>query len=335
MGTPLEEIIKDKIRTHGPMSVGQFMAIALGHPEYGYYMKQDPFGRSGDFVTAPEVSQLLGEMIGVWVADIWMQMDQPESFILLECGPGRGTLMADIMRATAGVGGFHAAARIHLLEMSPVLKAQQARALENFDVEWCDDLNHVPDDAPMIVVANEFLDALPFKQFADGQERQVVLDGDELAFSHDGDVNEVSPAREGFVQEIGLRLKEQDGAALFIDYGHSKFGAGDTFQAVKDHEFVDVFSCVGDADLTSHVDFEALSKGVKIPVHGPIEQGAFLEALGIDVRAQALMENASAEQVKDLEKGLHRLIHSDQMGSLFKVLAMSAHNDKAIHPAGF
>jgi NADH dehydrogenase [ubiquinone] 1 alpha subcomplex assembly factor 7 len=180
MPNPLEEILMRQIAQHGPMDVGQFMATALGHPEYGYYMTRDPFGPAGDFVTAPEVSQLFGEMIGVWAADVWMQMGAPARFVLLECGPGRGTLMADILRATRGVSGFSAAAQVCLLEMSPVLRKMQARALDGVDVRWCDSLTDVPEGAPVIVIGNEFLDALPFRALqkgVDGWGERVVAAG--------------------------------------------------------------------------------------------------------------------------------------------------------------
>ncbi|MEM7651392.1 MAG: SAM-dependent methyltransferase, partial [Pseudomonadota bacterium] len=281
MPKTLEDIIIERIQADGPMSVGDYMSLALGHPEHGYYMKQDPFGRAGDFVTAPEVSQLFGEMIGVWVADIWKQMGAPKEFVLLECGPGRGTLMADILRATKGIEGFHEAARLHLLEISPVLKKMQADALKAHDPVWHKGVSSVPDDAPMIVMGNEFLDALPFQQFVGGEERKIDIQGDDLAFTLQGEVQEHAPVRENFVREICARIIAQKGAALFIDYGHVKSGVGDTFQAIKGHEYVDVFSHIGDADLTSHVDFEALQENVQAQVHGPVEQGAFLKALGI------------------------------------------------------
>ncbi len=333
MPGPLEDIIKEKIRENGPMSVGAFMELVLGHPEHGYYMKQDPLGQAGDFVTAPEVSQLFGEMIGVWAADIWMQMGRPEKFTLLECGPGRGTLMADMLRATKKVQGFHDAACVHLLEVSPALKEKQAEALGGIEVRWHEELESVPDDCPIIVIGNEFLDALPFQQFVGEQERMIALEGEALVFTHDGEIVEKSPARCKFVWDVCARLKAQQGAALFIDYGYLKSAAGDTFQAVKGHEYVDVLSDIGNADLTSHVDFEALACGVDVNVCGPVTQGAFLRNLGIETRASMLKQKASEQQAETVEKGLHRLIDSDQMGALFKVIGFT--HDKSITPAGF
>ncbi|MCB9983218.1 MAG: SAM-dependent methyltransferase [Rhodospirillales bacterium] len=340
MPSPLEEIIEQKIRDDGPMSIGAYMALALGHSAHGYYMKQDPFGRSknygGDFVTAPEVSQLFGEMIGVWAADLWMQMGRPERLALVECGPGRGTLMADLLRATSGVDGFHEAVHVHLVEMSPVLREKQREALGGYDVVWHEDFESVQDDAPLIVIGNEFLDALPFEQYIGGVQRTVDLRADgRLCFvPEDGEVVERAPVREGFVQQVCERIKAQGGAALFIDYGHMKSGVGDTFQAIKGHEYVDVLSHIGDADLTSHVDFEALQKGVDIGICGPVCQGDFLRALGIGLRTRTLMQKAEGKQALAIEKGLHRLVDSDQMGVLFKAVGFY-HHDKPIAPAGF
>lgn len=332
----LEDIIKRKIRDEGPMSVGAYIALALGHPEYGYYMKRDPLGRAGDFVTAPEVSQLFGEMIGVWVADIWMQMGAPERVALVECGPGRGTLMADMLRVGAGVDGFHEAVQVHLVEMSPVLREKQRQALSGYDVIWHEDFADVPGDVPLLVIGNEFLDALPFEQYIDGVLRTIDVDADgELCFvPEEGAIVERAPERVGFVAQVCARLKAQGGAALFIDYGHTRSGQGDTFQAVQGHDYVDVLSHIGDADLTSHVDFEALQRGMDVQICGPVTQGAFLPALGVGLRARALMQKAEGKQALEIEKGLHRLVDSAQMGALFKVIGFY-HHDKPITPAGF
>ena len=361
MSNPLKDFILNQIRTSGPMDVGQFMSACLGHPEYGYYMKQDPLGRGGDFTTAPEVSQMFGEMIGVWLADMWMQMGAPDPFILLECGPGRGTLMADILRATKGVQGFHEAVQVYLVEISPALKAKQEEALSAYDVSWCGGVEDVPDDAPIFMVANEFLDALPFRQMAklkEGWGERVVGEEDgvlvftvrpapdalavhipENVIAKEGDVFEISPARENFVRGVCARIKAQDGAALFIDYGHIKRAVGDTFQAVKNHEYVDVLADAGDADLTSHVDFAALKDVEGVNILGPVPQGAFLKALGVEMRAQALSKGAGDEAALNIQKDLQRLYDSDQMGELFKVIGYWYHHDKraqnAIKPAGF
>ncbi len=361
----LRDYLVNHIKAHGPIDVGQFMSIALGHPQLGYYMKKDPFGRGGDFTTAPEISQMFGEVIGAWVADVWMQMGSPAKFTLLECGPGRGTLMADILRATKGVKGFHEAARVHLLEISPVLKEKQRQTLlcpphppakaglslsprgEGWgegDIIWHSTLETVPTDQPLIIVANEFLDALPVRQFQKTEDGWVerVIDTDlkfglkkassplipkEFQGAREGDIFEIAPSRIQFIRDLSGMLKRAGGAALVIDYGHVKFGIGDTFQAMHKHKFVHVLEHIGDADLTSHVDFEALSQAVDIDVWGPVEQGPFLKAIGIDRRAAYLSGKAN------VESALKRLTDSDQMGSLFKVIGFS-HGEK-IKPAGF
>ncbi len=361
MANPLKEIIVQSIRENGPMRLDEFMALALAHPVHGYYKKADPLGAAGDFTTAPEISQMFGEMIGAWVADCWMRMGLPQRFILLECGPGRGTLMADIMRAIKGVHGIDAACDIHLLETSPVLREKQAQALDRFEVAFHDGLESIPDGAPIILVGNEFLDALPFRQFEktpEGWEENCLVLGPDDALvitpqciSHNtnkkarggvssgmqerllefglkaktGDIFEVSPEREAFVVALARRLKVQGGAALLIDYGHETSGFGDTFQAVYKHKYCGVLEHVGDADLTSHVDFEALALAARdegVQAVKIMEQGVFLKSLGIDLRAQALAVKANDDQRRGLSSALHRLTHPDEMGRLFKVMMM-------------
>lgn len=333
----LEKIIHQNIVQHGPMDVGQFMALALGHPEHGYYMKQDPFGRSGDFVTAPEVSQMFGEVLGAWAAHSWMQMGAPSEFVLLECGPGRGTLMADMLRAIRRVDGFLKAAQIHLLEISPALKARQANLLNEHAPEWHDTLGDVPNDLPIIIIGNEFLDALPFRQLAyqAGAWHERVIDyQDVLVFGsravpkavwpnfgkpQDDDIFEFSPARENFVSAMCERIKESSGAALLIDYGHGKSAFGDTFQAIRGHEYVDPLNDAGNVDLTAHVDFESLvniANEAGCSVQPIIEQGEFLKMLGVEARAAYLMDKGA----RNVEKDLHRLTDRDEMGALFKVM---------------
>ena len=330
MTTALAAYLREQIAAQGPISVAQFMEIALGHPQHGYYMKKDPFGVQGDFTTAPEISQMFGEVIGAWAADVWMQMGRPAQFTLLECGPGRGTLMADMLRATKGVEGFHAAARVCLLETSPVLRRAQAEVLKGYAPEWHEALADIDTNYPLIVIANEFLDALPVHQMGKSGERLIGYGAGGFYFTHDEEVFEQSPAREKFVRDLCAMIKKQNGAALFIDYGHVQSAPGDTLQALYRHEYVPVFAHIGDADITAHVDFEALARVVDINVHGPVEQGAFLKALGIESRAAFLQTKAG--KPGDVENALHRLTHSDQMGSLFKAMCFS---HGKISPAGF
>lgn len=336
------------------------MALVLGHPELGYYMRQDPFGTGGDFTTAPEISQIFGEMIGVWLVDMWMQMGKPSPFILLEAGPGRGTLMADILRVSKE---FSASAQIHLLEMSPNLRQKQRDALADYRVFWHDDLSTVPDSAPIFFIANEFFDALPFRQFiyngsSGWAERTVQMNrngdtGFEFSIRDCGsfdpasgsgfgapkiaDIFEFSPDRAGFMAVLSRRMAAQGGAGLILDYGHLRAGYGDTFQALYRHQYVDPLTHIGDADLTSHVDFAALAKAAResgVTLAGLGGQGDFLNALGIGARAAMLMKNADGKQQDAIRKALHRLTHSDEMGSLFKVMGIYSH-DAQLSPAGF
>jgi NADH dehydrogenase [ubiquinone] 1 alpha subcomplex assembly factor 7 len=359
MTTPLAALIKNHIRQYGPMDVGEFMALALGHPQHGYYMHQQPFGADGDFTTAPEISQMFGEMIGAWAADLWAQMGRPGNLALVECGPGRGTLMADIMRATKSAEGFHAAAQIHLIETSLNLRHQQSQLLAAYKPVWHESLTTLPDDCPVLVIGNEFLDALPMRQLQKVQhgwdERVIYLSEDEESFAFGtrpaeadlvsmvpvhlkfqiGDVFEVGPARRSFARDLADRIKNQGGAALFIDYGPSLSGVGDTLQAVKSHHYAGVFDDIGLCDLTSHVDFELLAKALApdMQVYGPTMQGAFLKNLGIDQRAAGLMKNASEQQAQDIQTALKRLCDPDQMGILFKAIGFC--HDKNLKPAGF
>lgn len=359
MSNPLEEFLIKQIGLHGPMSIDQFMSVALGHPEYGYYMKQDPLGRGGDFITAPEVSQMFGEMLGAWVADVWVQMGSPEKFTFLECGPGRGTLMADMMRAAKGVPGFHEACAVHLLETSLALKEKQAQSLKDYAPAWHDTLESVPDDVPVICVGNEFLDALPVRQFEktedgwcerviaheDGafvfarraqQENPVLIPERARKKARPGDVCEVGAAAASFMQNLCALLKATSGAALFVDYGHEKSAPGDTLQAVHRHEYCDVLEHIGDADLTAHVDFDVLADicfDSQMNVQGPVEQARFLKALGIVQRAEKLSAAADARQKADIGLALQRLTDADQMGSLFKVMGISY--GAGLNPAGF
>ncbi len=328
--------LKDIIQKEGPIDVGRFMALALGHPEFGYYMTRDPFGRGGDFTTAPEISQMFGEMIGAWVADVWTQMGRPD-FVLLECGPGRGTLMADMMRATKNVPGFHEACSVHLMEISPVLKDKQAGVLADYKPMWHAGLESVPKDKPLIMIANEFLDALPVRQFVrDGgawHERMVDFkDGTFVFVPEQGEIMEQSPACVDFIKDVSAHLQKTGGAALFIDYGYTS-GTGESLQAVKNHKYVPVLEDVGNADLTAHVDFAALKEVAGVKVLGPVEQGAFLRKLGIEARAEMLAQKAAPEQKVQLQNALQRLCDSGQMGSLFKVMGLV--HGETIHPAGF
>ncbi|MHC0053764.1 class I SAM-dependent methyltransferase [Actibacterium sp. D379-3] len=342
--TPLADILARRIAATGPITLADFMAECLLHPQHGYYATRDPFGADGDFTTAPEISQMFGEMVGLCLAQIWLDQGAPAPFTLVEIGPGRGTLMADIWRVTRAVPGFHAAARLHLVEASATLRRVQRDTLGDLPVIWLDHSADLP-EAPLFLVANEFFDALPIRQFqrdAKGwRERQVaVRDGalrfglsapapiaaldHRLADTRPGDVVETCPAAAPVMAEIASRIAAQGGGALIIDYGgwHS---LGDTFQALHRHQPVDPLAMPGEADLTAHVDFEALAQAATGVTHAPLTpQGVFLERLGITARAQALAlaRDLSGPALESHVAAHRRLTHPQEMGTLFKTLAL-------------
>jgi SAM-dependent MidA family methyltransferase len=342
---PLADRIKALIRHDGPMSVASYMALALGDPEHGYYATREPFGRGGDFVTAPEVSQMFGELIGLWCLVVWQRMGSPERFELVELGPGRGTLMADLWRAASIRRGFVEAARVHLVETSRRLRAAQAETLAHLPRPpvWHDDIASLP-LGPAIIVANEFFDALPVRQFAlteDGwRERLIGLDDDgELAFGLGpgrleaeatdapvGTIIETCRPAGAIAGALASRVAAQGGAFLAIDYGYAE-GCGDTLQAVRAHAFADPLSEPGRADLTAHVDFGALAnaaRGAGARVHGPMTQGDFLVKLGLLDRAASLGADKAADARGELTAAVERLAGPSGMGTLFKVLAATS-----------
>ncbi len=322
--TPLEKTIRERIAADGPMDVATFMEMAVLH----YYATRDPFGAKGDFTTAPEISQMFGELIGAWAADVWMKLGRPK-FQLIECGPGRGTLMMDALRAAAKAPGFIDAAQIVLMENSPLLIEKQKALLKDYKVEWVDNLNHPVIQSsrhPVILLANEFLDALPITQKAGEEPRTVIVHRGRLKFEPSrGEITEASPARENFVRGVAKLLKARKGVALFIDYGYDGPAAGDTLQAVKEHHYISALDLVGEVDLTAHVDFTPLRKaGMEegLLVLGPVAQGDFLRRLGIAERADALLQNAKDMKQRGEVAAAHaRLTSSSQMGRLFKVMA--------------
>ncbi len=351
--TPLELEIRRIVAAEGPMPVSRFMALCLGHPLHGYYVTRDPFGASGDFITAPEISQMFGELIGLWAAAVWEQMGAPRRIRLIELGPGRGTLMADALRATKLAPGFQAAVRVHLVETSPVLRRHQKGMLagSNMPIVWHGDLAEIP-EGPAIVVTNEFLDALPIEQLVRTErgwhQRMIGVGTDgRLAFALHPEAmpggQSIVPESQGeapvgavlelrsdrLITEISARLLASGGAALVIDYGHVESGAGETLQAVAQHRFVGVLETPGEADLTAHVDFAALSRAAVragARVHGPLRQGEFLRRLGIETRAERLLRQATPSQAADIRAAVRRLTGSgpNEMGDLFKVIAIAA-----------
>jgi NADH dehydrogenase [ubiquinone] 1 alpha subcomplex assembly factor 7 len=332
------------------------MTLALHHPTHGYYRTRDPLGPRGDFVTAPEISQAFGEVLGAWLARAWLDLGQPAPFRLVELGPGRATLLADILRTTRRVSGFHPGMRVHLVETGERLRAIQEERLADVAVSWHADLAEVP-SGPLLLVANEFFDALPVHQLvatgAGWVERCVALTaenrfefqlapdasplGADLPEAAPGTVAEVSPARTGLARGIARRIAQDGGVALVVDYGAWADGpTGDTLQATRDHGPCHPFDAPGTADVTTHVDFRALAEaacGHGAAVYGPVPQGTFLSSLGIHLRTAKLLERATPQQQRQLRAALFRLTDPGAMGELFKVLVLK--HPGAPAPPGF
>jgi NADH dehydrogenase [ubiquinone] 1 alpha subcomplex assembly factor 7 len=323
--TPLERAIRERIQAEGPISVEAYMEACNAY----YYATRDPLGRDGDFTTAPEISQMFGELVGAALADCWKRADAPADAIYAELGPGRGTLAADALRVLRAAGF---AGEVHMVETSPVLREAQTKAVP--DAIWHDSIADLP-AKPLLLVANEFFDALPVQQFVGGTERRVMAAAGGLAFDRDGEIEERSPAREAAMNAIATCLAHCGGVALVVDYGHEKRAPGDTLQAVKGHRYVPVLADPGEQDLTAHVDFEALGSAAReagAEVTPVVTQGEWLNRLGIGGRAAALA-TANPERVPELEKAIDRLCHEEQMGQLFKVMAIYSPDWPA--PAGF
>jgi SAM-dependent MidA family methyltransferase len=323
--TPLERALRDRIKAEGPIAVEAFMEACNAY----YYATRDPLGVGGDFTTAPEISQMFGELVGAALSDCWKRAGAPEEAIYAELGPGRGTLAADALRLMRSAG-FRGEA--HLVETSPMLRGLQEKAVQ--DGHWHESVDDLP-ARPLLLVANEFLDALPVRQHVGGIERQVVMAAGGLAFDRDGEIAETSPARDEAVRSIATCISVKGGVALFIDYGHTRSGQGDTLQAVQRHGFAPVLSNPGEQDLTAHVDFEAVARvaqdagAAATPV---VNQGEWLIGLGIEARAQALVR-ANPDRAEEIQAALDRLTSQSQMGTLFKVIAIHSADWPA--PAGF
>jgi NADH dehydrogenase [ubiquinone] 1 alpha subcomplex assembly factor 7 len=349
----LEAEIRRRIEAGGPMAVAHYMQFCLTHPQHGYYTTRDPFGAAGDFVTAPEISQMFGELIGLWAAAAWRAMDSPARVHLVELGPGRGTMMLDALRAAKVMPDFRAAITLGMVEISPALERLQRQVLAFGDVpvSWYRSIEDVP-DGPLIVLANEFFDTLPVHQAVacvDGWHERVIKIGEDgrMHFSIDRDpiplfdeflpsglrapkIGEIFEWRaDKTVLEIGRRIVRCGGAALIVDYGHTESAIGDTLQAVSGHEFADPLAAPGLVDLTAHVDFQALAQaaeGAGARVHGPLTQAELLRRLGIRERAAALRAGAPPEYAATIEGALARLTDEEKtgMGRLIKAIALSA-----------
>lgn len=346
--TPLARLIAARIAAEGPVSLSDYMADCLLHPRHGYYATRDPFGAGGDFTTAPEISQMFGELLGLCLAQGWLDQGRPTPFLLAEIGPGRGTLMADMLRAMRAVPGLAVALRVHLIEASPRLRARQRRTLADHPVTWHDRIEDLP-EGPLFLVANEFFDALPIRQFrreghgwretqvglSDGRlapglgpvSSLLHLDG-RLSDTRDGDIVEYCPALAPIAGAMAARIARHGGVALIVDYG-GWLSLGDTLQALRNHAPADPFADPGLADLTAHVDFEALAhafRGAGAAVTAMTPQGVFLERLGLAARAERLARGLSGAALRSHLGAHRRLTHPAEMGQLFKVIAC--------HPAG-
>jgi NADH dehydrogenase [ubiquinone] 1 alpha subcomplex assembly factor 7 len=342
-----------RIDRDGPLSIEDFMAVCLLDPEHGYYTTRDPFGAPGDFITAPEVSQMFGELIGLWLWSVWQAAGTPENTYLVELGPGRGTLMADALRAIEGATREKDPFSLHLVEASPTLRQHQRRTLGERPVTWHDDLETLPVDGPVLFVANEFFDALPIRQYVSTpqgwRERLVTchdgtfeaaLDSEpsaiELPQAPTGRVGEAAPVRLSVMAAMANRITRQGGAALIIDFTDKTLPVVDTFQAVRAHQFANRFQDPGNADLASAVDFPALAKAAGkngVAAHGPVSQGNLLTALGIEARCKALKQKATPEQAEALDAAMNRLVSPMGMGEDFVALALLPVGQPA--PAGF
>ncbi len=333
--------LADRIAAEGPQPLDAVMGEAVA----AYYRRERVFGAAGDFVTAPEISQVFGELVGLWFALRWLAEGRPARVLVCECGPGRGTLIADFLRAARSVPGFAEAIALHLVETSPALRDAQAAALAGFPARWHDDLATLPGDAPLYLVANEFLDALPVRQYIRRggvwRERRVglgdgglaLVDGPEalpppdllaaLPAPAEGDVLEHRPAAEAFCADLARRLAAQGGAALIFDYGPAESAYGDSLQAVARHRYAPPLAALGEADLTAHVDFARLAAAARpAAAFGPQPQGHWLLAMGIRERTQQLVAQATPAQAKALASGAARLCEAPAMGRLFKALAL-------------
>ncbi|WP_315807361.1 MULTISPECIES: class I SAM-dependent methyltransferase [unclassified Bradyrhizobium] len=349
--SPLHTEIKRLIKASGPMPVWRYMELCLLHPQHGYYISRDPLGREGDFTTAPEVSQMFGELLGLWAASVWKAVGSPQQFRLIELGPGRGTMMSDALRALRVLPPLYQTLSVHMIEVNPVLREKQQAMLTGMrNVTWHERFDEVP-EGPCVIFANEYFDVLPIHQMVRREtgwhERVIELDDDEN-FTY-GVAAEPTPGFEALlpplvraaplgaifewrpdtdIMALAKHVRDQRGAALIIDYGHTRSEVGDTFQAIARHSFADPLKAPGLADITAHVDFDALGRAadaVGAHVHGPVTQGEFLQRLGIETRALTLMQKASLEVAEDIASGLKRLIGGGRggMGALFKVLAVS------------
>ena len=344
--------LKERIARNGPISVADYMETCLGDKDLGYYPSRQPIGADGDFITAPEVSQVFGELIGLWAVAVWRSMGAPKPVTVAELGPGRGSLMSDALRAWRSVPDFLANVTVALVETSPVLREVQRTALLDAEtpVQWCNAIEGLPRH-PLILIANEFVDALPVRQLVwrgnEWRERCVNIaphggfgfcegapvttedlkqTGNALSVP-DGSILEIRPGAKALISALAARAQATPLAGLFVDYGHTETACGDTLQAVSRHKFADPLETPGEIDLTAHVDFAALKNAALthgLVAYGPMPQGAFLLKLGLEARRDQLCNNATAEQNQEIVAATSRLVDPAAMGLLFKAMALTS-----------
>ena len=346
----LADRLRHRIAAEGPIRVSEYMDACNADARDGYYMSRQPIGAEGDFITAPEVSQIFGELLGLWCVAVWQSMEAPSSVTVAEFGPGRGTLLTDAIRAWGASADFLRSVSTALVETSPTLRQRQAAALANvpMPLQWHASVAKIP-DAPLIVLANEFIDALPVRQLVrrgeNWHERRIALDGygdfifvegEEVAAGHlpplpapaaDGEILETRPAVATLLAELSARAARAPLAALFVDYGHAESACGETLQAVQRHRYADPLASPGEADLSAHVDFAALKREAQahgLIAYGPLPQGEFLLKLGLGARRDRLRQGATADQMVAVSSGAARLVDPRQMGIVFKVLALTS-----------
>ena len=355
-----DSYFKSIIEAQGSLSLAHFMSIALSDSRHGYYTNNVPIGKDGDFITSPEISQMFGELVGIWCATMWQAMGEPEKIAVVEFGPGKGTLMKDFLRGTRNVKGFHKAVSVYLMEISNKLQKIQQEVLngENVKVEWISDLSKIP-EVPILFVANEFFDALPIHQFvkSDGEwlERLVTVEGGNLALvlsptptvktslipkeyrdASDGSIYELCPAAIEITKDIAGHINKFGGTGIIIDYGYDKNPLQDSLQAVREHSYKDILDNPGKTDITSYVDFSAIRKTANdadINAFGLVEQGDFLSAMGMEIRTKLLLKSADDKQKKEILSAVERLVSSKQMGAMFKCMALT--NKNLPIPLGF
>ncbi|MCT4635671.1 MAG: SAM-dependent methyltransferase [Rickettsiales bacterium] len=358
--------LRQAIQDYGSITMAQFMSEAMYNLNEGYYIQHTPIGKDGDFVTSPEISQLFGEMLGIYVVDSWIKLGSPDKFNLVELGPGRATLMEDLLRATKHIENFHQTLNIHFLETNKRLIEIQKQRLDAYNIfcKWHNSIYSLPNDLPIVVLANEFFDCLPINQYVKEKdvwyERSVTLNLEEyniiktvIPDSLSNSLNEEHPNSQDLsiveicypaleiIQHLAEIFKKTPGYLLAIDYGYDinpleRTAYNYTLQAIKDHKYHPIFNDIGRADLTAHVDFFALKKSAlanNCKTYGSVPQGELLKNLGIHIRAEMLKKNASPEVQKDIDSRLNRLIHPKQMGELFKAIAI--YSKKLPVPIGF